>query len=285
MTSAGSITKGARGRATGTRRDAHGAVRPHSGVRRRVGAALRAVAATVLLAALAGCADDSPTVVGLVPRTGEDLPPEQLAREVADRIVPGDFVEPFEDRLIMEVRGDLLFVKGVVNGASERETVALLNGAPGVRTAVLTMVPGSADDETNVALGRRLRDAGMTTYLPARGLVASGGTDLFLSGSRRIVEPGARVGVHSWSSPFGDGNEIPRDDPVHRLYLDYYRDMGIPEAFYWFTLEAAPPEDIHWMSEAEMARYRIATVSISPRSRASNSLFVARAVAPPGLEP
>lgn len=224
-------------------------------------AALRTGAATVLLASLAGCADDSPTTVDLVPRAGADLPPEQLAVAVAEHIAPGDFVEPFEDRLVLEVRGDLLFVKGVVNGGSERETVALLNGAPGVRTAVLTIVPGSADDETNVALGRRLRGAGMTTYLPARGLVASGGTDLFLSGARRIVERGARVGVHSWASSFGNGDEIPRDDPVHRLYLDYYRDMGIPEAFYWFTLEAAPPEGMHWMSEAEMARYRIATVS------------------------
>lgn len=36
--------------------------------------------------------------------------------------------------------------------------------------------------------------------------------------------------------------------------------MGIPEAFYWFTLEAAAPDSIHWMTEAEMARYRVFTV-------------------------
>lgn len=220
----------------------------------------RTLSAFALLASLAGCGGDAPTAVEPVARAGPDLSPDQLAPAVHARIVPGDFVEPFEDRLVLEVRGDLLFVKGVVNGESERETVALLDGAPGVRTVVLTMVLGSADDETNVALGRRLRNGGITTYLPAAGLVASGGTDLFLSGSRRIVERGALVGVHSWASPFGDGDEVPRDDPRHRLYLDYYRDMGIPEEFYWFTLEAAAPDSIHWMTEAEMARYRIFTV-------------------------
>lgn len=237
-----------------------GVVRRHPGAWLGVGAVLRTLAAFVLLASLAGCGGDAPTAAEPVARPGADLSPEQLAPAVHARIVPSDFVEPFEDRLFLDVRDDLLFVKGVVNGDSERETVALLNGAPSVRTIVLTMVLGSADDETNVALGRSLRNAGLSTYLPAAGLVASGGTDLFLSGTRRIVERGALVGVHSWASPFGDGDEVPRDDPRHRLYLDYYRDMGIPEAFYWFTLEAAPPDSIHWMTEAEMATYRVFTV-------------------------
>ena len=35
--------------------------------------------------------------------------------------------------------------------------------------------------------------------------------------------------------------------------------MDIPEDFYWFTLEAAPAEGMHWMTEAEMARYRVHT--------------------------
>ena len=118
----------------------------------------------------------------------------------------------------------------------------------------------SADDETNVALGRRLRNAGIATYLLAAGLVASGCTDLLLGGSRRIVERGVLAGTHSWASPFGDGDEVPSDDPPHRLYLDYYRDMGIPEAFYRSTLGAAPTDSIHWMTEAEMARYRDFTV-------------------------
>ena len=232
------------------------------GVKRwRLGEARRAfVASAAALLVLASCGGGSPTAPSPVPRTGQTLAPDQLARSVAQRLVSGDFIEPVSDGLTLDVRGDLLFVKGVIDRRSYRETSALLDRSPSVRTAVLTMVPGSIDDETNFALGRMLRAAGITTYLPARGLVASGGTDLFLAGVRRIAERGARVGVHSWASDSVSGDDIPRDDDRHRVYLQYYRDIGIAEAFYWFTLKAAPPEGVHWMTEAEMARYAVYTV-------------------------
>ena len=223
-------------------------------------AALRlalAVAAALVLAA--GCGDGSPTAPDLSARTGRDLPPDELAALVAENLVSSDFTEPASDRLVMEVRGELLFARGVVNRNSRRDAVALLNGSPGVRTFVLTWVPGSVDDETNLVLGRALNVAGMTTYLPREAMAASGGTDLLVAGARRIVECGAQVGVHSWGFGPVNGNEIPRDDPRHRLYLDYYRDIGIAEAFYWFTLQAAPPDSIHWMTEDEMERFAVHT--------------------------
>ena len=138
---------------------------------------------------------------------------------------------------------------------------ALTNGL-GIGTLVFTMVPGSVDDETNLALGRMLRQARVVTYLPVRGTLASGGTDLFLAGVRRIVERGSRVGVHSWSTDEAFALSVlslPRDHPEHSKNLDYYRDMGIPEDFNWFTIQAAPPGDVHWMTEEEMARYSVFT--------------------------
>ena len=250
-----------------------------------------AVAAALVLAA--GCGGGSPTApgpapdlppdepAGLAARTGRDLPPDELAGEVALRLVSEDFAEPPDERLAMEVRGDLLFARGVVNRNSRREAVALLNRSPGVRTLVLTWVPGSVNDEVNLALGRALREAGMTTYLPREGMVASGGTDLLLAGARRIVECGALVGVHSWAfGPVG-GNELPRDDPRHRFYLDYYREIDIPEAFYWFTLEAAPPDSIHWMTGDEMAHYGVHTHLSGPCGRGSSATRTAAADADP----
>ncbi|MDE2907492.1 MAG: hypothetical protein OXQ28_15565, partial [Acidobacteriota bacterium] len=74
------------------------------------------------------------------------------------------------------------------------------------------------------------------------------------------VERGARVGVHSWASGSVNGDELPRDAPRHPPYLQYYLDIGIAEAFYWLTLEAAPPEGVHWMTEAEMAHYAVYTL-------------------------
>jgi hypothetical protein len=35
--------------------------------------------------------------------------------------------------------------------------------------------------------------------------------------------------------------------------------MGIPADFYWYTLEAASAENIHWMTAQEIAQYDILT--------------------------
>ena len=192
----------------------------------------------------------------------QSIDPQQLGEWVEEHATDPDFDEPFDDGLELDLRGDVLFVRGVVDGGSGEQVYDVLSNELRVGTLVFTMVPGSADDDTNLALGRMLRQAGVATYLPAEGMVASGGTDLFLSGVRRIVERGALVGVHSWSADDArvpSAVSLPRDHPEHAKYLDYYRDMGIPEDFYWFTLQAAPPEDMHWMTEEEMARYKIYT--------------------------
>ncbi|MDE2773488.1 MAG: hypothetical protein OXI46_07260 [Gemmatimonadota bacterium] len=232
-----------------------------------------AVAALLLAVGCDGASPPAPDLAApdLAARTGRDLPPDQLGQSVAEHLVSGDFDEPVGEGLVMEVRGDLLFAKGVVSGNSRREAVALLNGSPSVRTLVLTSVPGSVDDETNLALARALRNARMTTYVPRKAFVASGGTDLLLAGVRRLVECGAHVGVHSWAfGPF-NGNELPHDDPRHRFYLDYYRDIGIPETFYWFTLEAAPTDSIHWMTEDEMVFYGVYTHFRGPCGEVSSA--------------
>ena len=210
----------------------------------------------LLLAVLVGC-NEAPLPTAPV------LPEEQLAAAIASNLSAVDFEEQDYESLDLEVRENLLFIKGVVNSGSRKQVRQELTAAPGIAAVVLTFVPGSADDEENLALGRMLREAGVTTWLPAQALVASGGTDLFLAGQRRIIERGAAVGVHSWSTGEGEdapsGGDVPRDDPQHRKYLDYYRDLGIPADFYWFTLQAAPADSMHWMTEAELAQYSIYT--------------------------
>lgn len=223
-------------------------------------AVLTAVALAALVLPLAaaliacGAADPLPT------RDAGQISATELAEAVAANLMDADLVEPEDEGLLLDLRGGLLFVRGVVDSGSRDQVYDALRDAPNVRVVVLTSVPGSADDEGNLELGRMLRGAGMITYLPAQALVASGGTDLFLSGAQRIVERGAMVGVHSWADSDGTfGGELPRDDRAHQTYLEYYREMGIPEDFYWFTLQAAPPEGMHWMTEAELDDYAIYT--------------------------
>ena len=90
-----------------------------------------------------------------------------------------------------------------------------------------------------------LRHANYTTYLPTGGLVASGGTDLLLGVVLRIVERGAKIGVHSWADGSATGGTTARDAEAHRVYLDCYRALAIDQEFYWFTRRAAPAHGMH----------------------------------------
>ncbi|MCY4441313.1 MAG: alpha/beta hydrolase [Deltaproteobacteria bacterium] len=191
------------------------------------------------------------------PLTDADV--ERLAQSVAKHLTGADFDEPAGNRLRLSVRADLLFVKGVVNRRSARRVHKALLSAPDVGAVVLTLVPGSAHDPTNLQLGLMLRQANYTTYLPSGGLVASGGTDLLLAGVLRIVERGARIGVHSWSDGSATGDTIAREAEAHRIYLDYYRALAIDQEFYWFTLQAAPADRVHWMNDSEMTMYSVYT--------------------------
>lgn len=155
-------------------------------------------------------------------------------------------------------------MSGVINADTPAKVLRLIYEHPEVRTIEMANVPGSIDDEANLRAARYVRKFGFTTVLTKDGSVASGGTDFFLAGKKRLIEDGARLGIHSWGGPGFQGKDVPREHPQHQLYLKYYEEMGIPSDFYWRTLEAAPANDIHWMTGDELDAYRFRTSSPDP---------------------
>ena len=91
------------------------------------------------------------------------LDPLQLGAWVDEHATSRDFREPFGGGLDLDLRGDVLFVRGVVDEDSHEQVYDVLSNELHVGTLVFTMVPGSADDDTNLALGRMLRRAGIAT--------------------------------------------------------------------------------------------------------------------------
>jgi len=172
-------------------------------------------------------------------------------------------------RLEFSVAGDRITATGVIDRTSLDTFLETIDGHPEIRTLVLKNIGGSADDEANVAFSRVINEMGMTTLVPSDGLVASGGTDLFLAGTTRILEPGACVGVHAWAADDFTATDISRRSSEHDRYLDYYNDINIDPAFYWFTIEAAPAAEMHWMTSAEVDQYGVATSSVGSLSSAS----------------
>jgi hypothetical protein len=167
------------------------------------------------------------------------------------------------DPLRFVVSGDEIFAIGEIDSESLALFQQIAADHPSAKTLVLQYVGGSVDDAANVAFARVVRDMGLRTRVPSDGLIASGGTDLFLAGVDRVLETGACVGVHSWAAQDYTATDLPRSDPEHDRYLSYYADMQIDPDFYWFTVNAAPSDGMHWMTAAEAVRFETATQQIT----------------------
>ncbi len=143
----------------------------------------------------------------------------------------------------------------------------LIEEHPSVKTLVLTNVSGSLNDAVNMHTGRLLRTHGLTTKVLSDSDIASGGVDLFCAGEKRIVEKGAKIGVHSWCCVNDmTAIELPKDHPAHQYQLEYFtmvlgKDMG--PNFYFYTLQAAPFDGVHYMSDEEIKSWKVATEFIS----------------------
>ena len=154
-----------------------------------------------------------------------------------------------------EIDGDTARIEGVLTTRFPADVLRLLFEHPEVKTLELSYILGSLDDDANLRACRYIRRHGLDTHVPRGGLVASGGTDLFLAGRHRTCGERAMVGVHTWSWMGDDGDQLPRDHEEHRPYLEFYDEMGIPEAFYWFTLSSASADEVHWMTLPELREY------------------------------
>ncbi|MCE7994710.1 MAG: alpha/beta hydrolase [Roseivirga sp.] len=154
-----------------------------------------------------------------------------------------------------------LVLNGVIDSNTDSAFDEALRQNPNTELIIFREAPGSDDDDTNLQVGRKLFQLGLRTQVEDNGLIASGAVDLFLAGSQRTLGANARVGVHSWSDGTSDATDFPRSSSEHLLYIDYYKSIGfsnqLAEDFYFFTINAAPADDIHWMTEAEIVTYQI----------------------------
>jgi len=158
-----------------------------------------------------------------------------------------------------EVNGDIAYMYGVICAGTPARVLELLFTHPKVKTIEMLHVPGSIDDVANLRASLYVYRFGLNTKLNKASIVASGGTDFFLAGKERMVADGAKIGVHSWGGGPKPATELPKNHKSHEKYLEYYRAINIPEEFYWYTLDAAPASDIHFMTEEEIVKYKVRT--------------------------
>lgn len=148
---------------------------------------------------------------------------------------------------------------GPTGPMSPRYFDAMLRDYPGLEMLEMIEAPGTSDDIANLAVGRRIRDAGIATHVPNGGSVRSGAVELFLAGVTRTMDDGAEFAVHSWLDSRGrEPQDFAPDAPENRLYLDYYREMGMSadraREFYAMT-NSVPHRSAKWLGAAEMRHW------------------------------
>ena len=205
-----------------------------------------------------GCGDAAP----VAPRTAPTV--DALAGVCA-----GEFdVSPRDLRAKFSANADgtALIMRGSIGRSTLRDLSDALNEHPDANILILPYSPGSSDDVVNLQAARLVADSNLGTCVPDGGSISSGAVDLFLGGRVRRLLGTNTVGGHTWAQGRTAGVDLPRDDPEHDLYLDYYAYVGVDPEFYWFTLEAAPANDIHNMTEEERLRFEMETPPLEPVS-------------------
>lgn len=169
-----------------------------------------------------------------------------------------------------------LRMAGTIDCTSNGKLQSMLSAHP-IDTLVMTNVPGSVDDEANIAMAKVVSAQNLSITVPEFGLIASGGVDLFLAGASRVIGNNATFGVHSWAT--GDGTQgitVYNNDPgnsQHQLYITYYDQFvsglkdgrpfnsmtNIATDFYVYTLQAAPASGLHCMTPQELVDWGIVT--------------------------
>lgn len=153
---------------------------------------------------------------------------------------------------------------GVTTSETPAQFAALLRAYPRLATLDLVEAPGTENDRANLAVGRMIREAGLTTRVPQGGSVRSGAVELFLAGAQREIADGARFAVHSWRDNRGrEADDFAANAPENRYYLDYYLEMGMSEAgaqdFYEMT-NSVPHSRARWLDGADMRGWLVRTL-------------------------
>lgn len=156
-----------------------------------------------------------------------------------------------------------IVLNGIINSSALDKFKSLAEENQKIKRIEIMNCDGSINDEVNLKLAKYIFDNTYDIHLLDNGLIASGGTDLFLAGHKRSKGFNTRIGVHSWAGDKETATDFPIGHVNHLPYIKYYVSIGHTqqqaEDFYYFTINAAPANSIHWMTEEEITQYNLIT--------------------------
>ena len=170
------------------------------------------------------------------------------------------------------VEGENLYLLGTFDDYTTDRVIKILEDSSHVTRIVLTANGGSINDRETLRLGRYIRSHNLNTHLIAGGVATSGGVSLLLAGKNRSVGKNTFLGVHSWNQcshkeeselNCKQATDFDRQSDEHDLHRDYIIEMLGNDTFYWFSIESAPHNSIHWLSVEELINFGVVNAELN----------------------
>ena len=208
-----------------------------------------------------------PSLTTSTPRLSEPVRPgdqRRVFRPGRDRPATAPARDPGElpDRLVLTQESGTTWrlEGGISDGDAERLMGMLDRADPAPETIILQSPGGSVADA--LALGRYLRDKGMTTAMLAGEYCYSACPYLLAGGITREIDPAASIGVHQHY--FGENSLLPAFVAVEDIQrgqgevMAYLDEMGIDPLVMRHALNT-PPDEIYVLLPEELERYGFAS--------------------------
>ena len=132
------------------------------------------------------------------------------------------------------------------------------------------------------AAGVAIEEAGASVIVSENDLCASACFLLFLAGDQKVVYPGARIGVHSNSTPKGDEDEGSLASTAWLARL--YEKLGVPPNVIAKSV-TTPPDEIYWLTDDDLRAMKVVVVGPSPQPPPQSQPPQAVASLPPDTLP
>lgn len=159
------------------------------------------------------------------------------------------------------VSGGVLYAKGIIDpGAADRFAGEIDARGEYIKSVSLDSPGGSVDDA--IAMSKLIREKAIATKVGEKALCASSCPIVFAGGVTRAAEKNAVVGVHqvfnaSIASPSPD-QAMASAQAITARVARHLDEMGIGAGLWIHALET-PPDQLYYLSPAEMSEYRLTT--------------------------
>jgi hypothetical protein len=197
--------------------------------------------------------------------------PERSTEQPAPAAAPRQrfLVPTLGQKLTFSLGADgVLSAEGNIDmGSAQRFAEEIEKHGDGIRTLSLNSPGGSLADAIEMA--RLAREAGIATHVPDGGTCASSCPLLLAGGVSRSVGEDAMIGLHQFYAlePGAGAAQAMSDAQVTAAVISrHLADMGVDPALWLHALET-PPHALYFLSQEELAGYRLVTAGRTIASR------------------